>query len=82
MSDQQYDRVYCGAACPEAFINYMRNLLRVNGILVMPFNDQLLQVKRTSAVSWDVNAILSVSFSTLIIPTEGKQESVELCKYY
>lgn len=36
-----YDRVYCGAACPEEHENYMKNLLCVGGVLVMPVNDQV-----------------------------------------
>jgi protein-L-isoaspartate O-methyltransferase len=36
-----YDRVYCGAACPQEHENYMKNLIRVGGILVMPVNDQV-----------------------------------------
>jgi hypothetical protein len=26
---RQYDRVYCGAACPENHENYMKNLIKV-----------------------------------------------------
>ena len=36
-----YDRVYCGAACPPEHENYMKNLVRVGGVLVMPLNDQV-----------------------------------------
>jgi hypothetical protein len=36
-----YDRVYCGAACPPEHENYIKNLLKVGGILVMPLNDQV-----------------------------------------
>lgn len=36
-----YDRVYCGAACPAEHENYMKNLINVGGILVMPLNDQV-----------------------------------------
>lgn len=28
--EQQYDRVYCGAACPEEYENYMRNLIKAS----------------------------------------------------
>lgn len=34
-------RVYCGAACPIEHENYMKNLLKIGGILVMPLNDQV-----------------------------------------
>jgi len=36
-----YDRVYCGAACPLENENYMKHLLAIGGILVMPLNDQV-----------------------------------------
>lgn len=36
-----YDRVYCGAACPAEHENYMKNLIKIGGILVMPLNDQV-----------------------------------------
>ena len=36
-----YDRVYCGAACPPEHETYMKSLVKVNGILVMPLNDQV-----------------------------------------
>ena len=36
-----YDRVYCGAACPSEHENYMKNLIKVGGILVMPLNEQV-----------------------------------------
>ena len=36
-----YDRLYCGAACPPEHENYMKNLIKVGGVLVMPLNDQV-----------------------------------------
>lgn len=39
-----YDRVYCGAACPPEHENYMKNLISVGGILVMPLNDQVILI--------------------------------------
>lgn len=78
---RQYDRVYCGAACPEPHENYMKNLLKVGGILVMPLNDQLLQIKRTSETNWDVRTLLPVSFATLIQPQQGKPDLVIMSNY-
>lgn len=63
---RQYDRVYCGAACPENHENYMKNLIKVGGILVMPINDQLLQIYRTSDTNWEAKSVLPVSFATLV----------------
>ncbi|GAB6021495.1 hypothetical protein CHUAL_004101 [Chamberlinius hualienensis] len=61
-----YDRVYCGAGCPPEHENYIRNLLKVGGILVMPVSDQLLQVTRTDTTKWEVKRILQVSFASLV----------------
>ena len=43
---QQYDRVYCGAGVQRDHEDYMRRLLRVGGILVLPLEDK---VRTTSA---------------------------------
>ena len=51
-----YDRVYCGAACPPEHENYMKNLIRVGGILVMPFNDQVCYPGPVfSSTSYDIS---------------------------
>lgn len=38
---QLYDRVYVGAACPPEHENYMKNLIKIGGVLVMPLNDRV-----------------------------------------
>uniref|UniRef100_A0A2K5QLV0 Protein-L-isoaspartate O-methyltransferase domain-containing protein 1 n=1 Tax=Cebus imitator TaxID=2715852 RepID=A0A2K5QLV0_CEBIM len=37
----QYDRIYCGAGVQKDHENYMKILLKVGGILVMPIEDQV-----------------------------------------
>ncbi|XP_074031779.1 protein-L-isoaspartate O-methyltransferase domain-containing protein 1 isoform X2 [Leptinotarsa decemlineata] len=74
----RYDRVYCGAACPEQYETYMKNLLKVGGILVMPLNDTLMQIKRTTETTWESKSLLPVSFASLIQPLEGPQEWVQI----
>lgn len=76
----QYDRVYCGAACPLNHVNYMKNLIKVGGILVMPLNDQLLKIKRTSETTWEEQFLLSVSFATLIAPP-GDAEFLKMLNF-
>ncbi|XP_033097980.1 uncharacterized protein LOC117101956 isoform X2 [Anneissia japonica] len=70
---RQYDRVYCGAACPPEHQNYMKNLIKVGGILVMPLDDQLLQFTRKDENSWESKSALPVSFASLITPTVEQQ---------
>ena len=38
---RRYDRVYCGAACPPEHEQFMKSLVKLGGILVMPLNDQV-----------------------------------------
>lgn len=77
-SDRRYDRVYVGAACPSAFDSYLKNLVKVGGILVMPFHDQLLQVRREAENTWSATSLLPVSFATLILPKEDCKDTFDL----
>ncbi|XP_056594340.1 protein-L-isoaspartate O-methyltransferase domain-containing protein 1 [Triplophysa dalaica] len=62
----QYDRIYCGAGVQKDHENYMKILLKVGGILVMPIEDQLTQIIRTGQSSWESKNILAVSFAPLV----------------
>nr|CAB3264708.1 protein-L-isoaspartate O-methyltransferase domain-containing protein 1 [Phallusia mammillata] len=66
-----YDRIYCGAACPTEYETFMKGLLNINGILVMPLNDQVrhkLQViTRLEQKKWESKSILSVNFASLVV---------------
>lgn len=77
----QYDRVYCGAACPENHENYIKNLVKVGGVLVMPLNDKLLKIKRTSETTWEETFLLSVSFASCIAPVLDQHESVKMLDF-
>ncbi|XP_034175728.1 protein-L-isoaspartate O-methyltransferase domain-containing protein 1 isoform X1 [Osmia lignaria lignaria] len=70
---RQYDRVYCGAACPEGHEGFIRQFVRVGGILVMPFKDHLLRIHRIDEDTWLHFTMLSVSFSTLVVPIASEQ---------
>uniref|UniRef100_A0A8D8W406 Protein-L-isoaspartate O-methyltransferase domain-containing protein 2 n=1 Tax=Cacopsylla melanoneura TaxID=428564 RepID=A0A8D8W406_9HEMI len=65
---RQYDRVYVGAACPEDKETYMKNLLKVGGILVMPFRDYLVQIKRVGPNQFKTTRSMQVAFSSLQDP--------------
>ncbi|KAL4236916.1 Protein-L-isoaspartate O-methyltransferase domain-containing protein 1 [Mactra antiquata] len=76
---QLYDRVYVGAGCPPEHENYMKNLLKIGGVLVMPLNDRLIQAKRISETEWDITNKLPVSFATLVTPSnDAPQELIDL----
>ncbi|VDN58267.1 unnamed protein product [Dracunculus medinensis] len=40
----KYDRVYCGASVPESHRESLWDLLKVGGVLVMPFDDQVIMM--------------------------------------
>ncbi|XP_034447917.1 protein-L-isoaspartate O-methyltransferase domain-containing protein 2 [Hippoglossus hippoglossus] len=81
---RQYDRVYCGAGVQKEHEDYMKNLLKLGGILVMPLEEKLTKITRTGANSWETKKIISVSFAPLVLPkhsTNGKPKTVPLPRY-
>ena len=38
---RRYDRIYVGAACPDEYYDFFKELLSINGYLVMPFHDKV-----------------------------------------
>ncbi|XP_012227524.1 protein-L-isoaspartate O-methyltransferase domain-containing protein 1 [Linepithema humile] len=75
---RQYDRVYCGAACPESHEAFIKQFVRVGGILVMPYKDQLLRLKRVDENTWLQHTMLPVSFATLVIPPPSEHNLLHL----
>ncbi|EZA62538.1 protein-L-isoaspartate O-methyltransferase domain-containing protein 1 isoform X2 [Ooceraea biroi] len=75
---RQYDRVYCGAACPESHEAFIKQLVRVGGILVMPYKDQLLRVQRVDEDTWLQYTMLPVSFATLVVPPPSEHNLLHL----
>ncbi|XP_075729826.1 protein-L-isoaspartate O-methyltransferase domain-containing protein 1-like isoform X2 [Rhipicephalus microplus] len=73
---RRYDRVYCGASCPIEKVTVFKALLKIGGVLVMPCNDQLVQVKRTAEDVWAEKNILPVSFASLVPPQRDCAEVV------
>ncbi|KAH0517130.1 Protein-L-isoaspartate O-methyltransferase domain-containing protein 1 [Microtus ochrogaster] len=49
----QYDRIYCGAGVQKDHENYMKILLKVGGILVMPIEDQPLDSEEDEKMEED-----------------------------
>jgi len=75
---RQYDRVYCGAACPERHEAFIKQFVRIGGILVMPYKDQLLRVQRVDENTWLQNIMLPVSFATLVVPPSSEHNLFHL----
>ena len=59
----------------------MKQILEVGGILVMPVNDHLLQIRRVEENNWTINSVLSVSFASLLLPAQEIAENITLRMY-
>lgn len=68
---RKYDRVYCGAACPESHEAFIKQFVKIGGILVMPYKDHLLRIERVDTNSWKHRVMLPVLFAPLIMPTSN-----------
>ncbi|XP_076874551.1 protein-L-isoaspartate O-methyltransferase domain-containing protein 2a isoform X2 [Brachyhypopomus gauderio] len=78
---RQYDRVYCGAGVQREHEDYMKNLLKVGGILVLPLEEKLTKITRTGYNAWETKKIIAVSFAPLVLPKHrenGKPRTVPL----
>ncbi|XP_056404327.1 protein-L-isoaspartate O-methyltransferase domain-containing protein 2 [Hyla sarda] len=81
MESSSYDRVYCGAGVQKEHEEYMKNLLKVGGILVMPLEEKLTKITRTGPTTWETKKILAVSFAPLVQPSKsenGKRHPLHL----
>ncbi|XP_063976006.1 uncharacterized protein LOC135161927 [Diachasmimorpha longicaudata] len=76
--NRQYDRVYCGAACPESQEAFIKQFVKVGGILVMPYKDHLLRIVRVDTDTWRHKAMLPVAFAALDVPKDENQTIIQL----
>lgn len=76
--NRRYDRIYCGAACPVAHQEYIKKFMKIGGILVLPCEDDLLKITRTSEETWEVSSVLPVSFSTLQFPDRSIPSTISM----
>ncbi|XP_043269403.1 uncharacterized protein [Venturia canescens] len=72
--NRQYDRVYCGAACPEIHEKFVKQFVKIGGILVMPKEDLLVRAKKTGEDTWQNNGMIPVSFASLMSPEDGNDQ--------
>ncbi|XP_050435906.1 uncharacterized protein LOC126842794 [Adelges cooleyi] len=72
-----YDRVYCGAGVPPEETEFMKSLINIGGILVMPLEGFLLKITRKDEHSWQSVKVLEVSFTDLVIPEKTSFKTIE-----
>lgn len=62
----QYDRIYCGAGVQKDHENYMKIMLKVGGILVVPIEDQVLTKETNNENDLHTENYISKKRSTII----------------
>jgi hypothetical protein len=50
----------------------VKQFVKVGGILIMPYKDNLIKAKKIDEATWEHEIILPVSFADLIIPYESE----------
>ena len=74
-----YDRVYCGAACLAEHEFFLKSLLKINGILIVPIRDTVSVTLQTSLSLWHcrdrcrVSCLLRSQFN--LLPSFLKEKS-------
>lgn len=86
-----YDRIYVGTGVTSDHYDFLKSLLNINGVMVMPLEDCLVQIKRKSENDYDKKTIMSVSFASLItqnialntlsLPKINPLKLQELCRF-
>lgn len=65
--EQRYDRIYVGAAVTEPEQEeFIKSLLKRDGVLIMPVSDHLVKVRRVEGDTFESNHIMSVSYASLV----------------
>jgi len=78
IEERTYDRIHSGACCPASRINDLYKLLKKNGILVTPFGDKLIKAVKNDKGEITVEALASVRYGDLQIPSEAEIKAAQL----
>lgn len=69
-----YDRIYVGACVNQEQEQFITNLLKIGGILVMPSNDSLVKIKKINENCVSKKSVMNVSFASLINNQDEKSK--------
>jgi len=74
-----YDRIHVGACVPESHLSFLQDLLNPGGILVTPYGDRLIKIKKNLNGEFEEHTFSQVRYSDLILPSEAEiQEAKRL----
>lgn len=76
--EMKFDRIHVGACCPEVNLPALIALLNPGGVLVTPFADRLIRVKKDLAGKAETETITSVRYGDLVVPSEAEVKQAQL----
>lgn len=71
-ADFRFDRIHCGATCPEGNLPDLLSLLRPGGRLVTPCGDVMLALTKKADDEIERRVVAQVRYGDLVIPSEKK----------
>ncbi|KAH8866829.1 Protein-L-isoaspartate O-methyltransferase domain-containing protein 1 [Schistosoma japonicum] len=74
-----YDRIYVGAAVTNLYhLQSILRLLKVGGIVVVPYRNKFMKIRRIEENKITASELMSVSFSTLLSSKTASEKRVKL----
>jgi len=70
--ETKYDRIHVGACCPEANLPVLIALLNPGGVLVTPYADRLIRVRKDLSGKSETETITSVRYGDLVVPSDAE----------
>jgi len=77
ISCRKWDRIHCGAACPQKIKHKLYELLNPGGILITPLGSSLVLVQKDMNGFTKETKLLDVRYGDLIIPSKEEIEEAE-----
>jgi len=75
---ESYDRILCGADCPEEGLPHLKALLKIGGILVLPYQGHLCQIKRISEKEYELRQFIPCHFKQMVfIEPKPRPEKID-----
>ncbi|KAI6224460.1 hypothetical protein M3Y99_01394300 [Aphelenchoides fujianensis] len=75
----KYDRIYCGAQVPTHRRSFFGYMLKVGGIMVLPYGSRLIQITRTKEDEFCIHRISTVTFTELQQPNASIERTLHKC---
>eukprot|EP01129_Flabellula_baltica_P004454 TRINITY_DN1549_c0_g1_i2.p1 TRINITY_DN1549_c0_g1~~TRINITY_DN1549_c0_g1_i2.p1 ORF type:complete len:403 (+),score=81.96 TRINITY_DN1549_c0_g1_i2:286-1494(+) len=70
--NRTFDRIHVGACCPESHLQQLIDLLNPGGILVTPYGDRLIKIKKFDNGEYEEETFSRVRYSDLVLPSEAE----------